>query len=94
MKKRIILALSLALFLNFNYAQAQPTQDDVQRYSAYYSNGMQYFKNQQYSSAIVEFRKVLRFSPYDATIQEALANAYYARGQYYRQTTKEVFTYI
>ena len=51
---------------------------------------MQYFKNQQYSSAIVEFRKVLRFSPYDATIQEALANAYYARGQYYRQTTKEV----
>ncbi len=90
MKKRIILALSLALFLNFNYAQAQPSQDDVQRYSAYYSNGMQYFKNQQYSSAIVEFRKVLRFSPYDTTIQEALANAYYARGQYYRQTTKEV----
>lgn len=90
MKKRIILALSLALFLNFNYAQAQPTQEDVQRYSAYYSNGMQYFKNQQYSSAIVEFRKVLRFSPYDTTIQEALANAYYARGQYYRQTTKEV----
>ena len=51
---------------------------------------MQYFKNQQYSSAIVEFRKVLRFSPYDTTIQEALANEYYARGQYFRQTTQEV----
>jgi len=90
MKKRIVLAFSLALFLNFNYVNAEVSQNDIQRYSAYYSNGMQYLKNQQFSSAISEFRKVLRFSPYDETIQEALANAYYARGQYYRQTTKEV----
>ncbi|MBQ8635084.1 tetratricopeptide repeat protein [bacterium] len=92
MKKRIVLAISILLFLNFNYnfAQAEMSQNDIQRYSAYYSNGMQYLKNQQFSSAISEFRKVLRFSPYDETIQEALANAYYARGQYYRQVTKEV----
>ena len=89
MNKKIILALSLALFLNTNVF-AQISQQDVQRYSAYYSNGMQYLKNQQFSSAIVEFRKVLRFSPYDETIQNALANAYFARAQYYHKTTKEV----
>ncbi|MBQ4646102.1 MAG: tetratricopeptide repeat protein [Candidatus Gastranaerophilales bacterium] len=89
MKKRIVLALSLTLLVN-NLVFAEISQQDVQRYSAYYSNGMQYLKNQQFSSAIVEFRKVLRFSPYDETIQNALANAYYARANYYRQTTKEV----
>ncbi|MBR1617607.1 tetratricopeptide repeat protein, partial [bacterium] len=55
-----------------------------------YSNGMNYLKNQQYSSAINEFKKVLRFSPYDSTIQGALANSYYARAQYYHKTTKEI----
>ena len=90
MKKRVIILLGLALFLNFNYANAQYQEQAVQRYSAYYSNGMQYLKNQQFSSAINEFRKVLRFSPYDETIQSALANAYYARAQYYQNTTKEL----
>ena len=76
MNKKIIIALSLMLFLN-TYA-AEVSQQDIQRYSAYYSNGMQYLKSQQYSSAVNEFRKVLRFSPYDETIQNALANAYFA----------------
>ena len=89
MKKRIITILAITLFL-YNCANAEVSQQDAQRYSAYYSNGMQYLKNQQFSSAIVEFKKVLRFSPYDLTIQEALANAYYARAQYYRSTTKEI----
>jgi Tfp pilus assembly protein PilF len=89
MKKRIITFLAITLFL-YNYANAEISQQDAQRYSTYYSNGMQYLKNQQFSSAIVEFKKVLRFSPYDLTIQEALANAYYARAQYYRTTTKEI----
>ena len=88
MKKKIITALALVMFLSAYGAEI--SQQDVQRYSAYYSNGMEYFKNQQYSSAIVEFRKVLRFSPYDDTIKEALANAYNARAHYYRTTTKEI----
>lgn len=67
MKKRTIIALSLFLFLSMNYNAFadEYSQQDVQRYSAYYSNGMEYLKNQQFSSAINEFRKVLRFSPYD-----------------------------
>ena len=92
MKKRTIIALSLFLFLSMNYNAFadEYSQQDVQRYSAYYSNGMEYLKNQQFSSAINEFRKVLRFSPYDETTQSALSGAYLARAQYYRETTKEL----
>ncbi len=89
MNKKIIVATSLFL-LTTSLALADVSQQDVQRYSAYYSNGMQYLKNGQYSSSISEFKKVLRFSPYDATTREALANAYIARAEYYRQTTKEL----
>ena len=74
MKKKIITILAICLFFSANAQEI--SQQDAQRYSVYYSNGMEYLKNQQYSSAIVEFRKVLRFSPYDETIKEALANAY------------------
>ena len=88
MKKRIIIIL--AVFLFFSAYSQEINQQDVQRFSSYYSNGMEYLKNQQYSSAITEFRKVLRFSPYDSIVQGALASAYLARAQYYRQTTKEV----
>ena len=88
MNKKFFVALSVSLLFACNYcAYGEVSQQDVQRYSAYYSNGMQYLKNQQYSSAISEFRKVLRFSPYDTTIQEAITNAYLARAQYYRNTT-------
>lgn len=94
MKRKIIVIFALFLFFaNFSTECAlseEISQGDLQRYSAYYSNGMQYLKNQQFSSAINEFRKVLRFSPYDAIIQASLANAYYSRAQYLRQTTKEV----
>ncbi len=88
MKKKLVITLALLLCLGV-YSE-EVSQQDVQRFSAYYSNGMEYLKNGQYSSAIVEFRKVLRFSPYDGIVQNSLANAYYARAQYYRQTTKEV----
>ena len=88
MKKKIITIFSIFLFLASNAQEI--SQQDIQRYSAYYSNGMEYLKNQQYSSAIIEFKKVLRFSPYDETTKEALANAYSARAHYYRTTTKEI----
>lgn len=90
--KKIIVILSLFLFLSANYQvlAKEYSQADIQRYSTYYSNGMQYMNNAQYSSAIIEFKKVLRFSPYDATTQTSLANAYLARAQYYKQTTREL----
>jgi len=88
MQKKFIITIAILMFLNANAQEI--SQQDVQRFSAYYSNGMQNLKNQQYSSAIVDFKKVLRFSPYDTTVQEALVNSYLARAQYYRQTTKEI----
>lgn len=87
MKKLVITLFLLSLISA--YAQ-DISQADVQRFSAYYSNGMGYLQNGQYSSAISEFRKVLRFSPYDTMLREALINSYAARAQYYRQTTKEI----
>ena len=88
MKKKFIVTLAFLLCLNA-YSQ-EVNQQDIQRFSSYYSSGMEYLKNQQYSSAIAEFKKVLRFSPYDSTVQNALANTYYSRAQYYKQTTKEL----
>ena len=87
MKRKIVIIF--AAFLFFSVSAAEVSQEDIQRYSAYYSNGMEYLKNQQYSSAIIEFRKVLRFSPYDEKIQEKLANAYLARAEQYKTETKE-----
>lgn len=89
MKKNLIISTLLALSL-LPYALGENiSNEDIQRFSAYYSNGMQYLKNNQYASAIIEFKKVLRFSPYDTTIKDALQNAYFARAQYYLKTTKE-----
>jgi len=85
--KKLAITLSILLFLSANAAEF--SANDAQRFSAYYSNGLEYLKNQQYTSAINEFRKVLRFSPYDDTIKDALINAYMARAQHYKQTTKE-----
>lgn len=88
--KKLVILIAICLFLN-NYGQsAEVSQQDMQRYSAYYSNGVEYFKNKQYSSSIIEFKKVLRFSPYDTTTLKMLANAYWARGENYRQETKEI----
>lgn len=89
MKKTLFFLLSLAIISNYQVSFGAPTNEDIQRYSAYYSNGMQNLKNQQFSSAISDFKKVLRFSPYDDTTKGALVNAYFARGQNYKQQTKE-----
>ncbi len=91
MRKKLIFTTFLAIsLLNFASSFANDmSQEDIQRFSAYYSNGMQYLKNNQYASAIVEFKKVLRFSPYDTTIKEALQNSYFARAQNYNKTAKE-----
>lgn len=85
-----ILILSMSMLLSINYAHSREvSQQDVQRYSTYYSNGLEYMKNAQYSSAIIELKKVLRFSPYDSMTQNAIVNAYCARANHFKQTTKE-----
>ncbi|HIS54431.1 TPA: tetratricopeptide repeat protein [Candidatus Galligastranaerophilus gallistercoris] len=62
--------------------------DNYERVNIYYNNGVAYFKDKKYSSAILEFKKVLRQRPYDATVQNALGMAYLARAQYYIDSEK------
>lgn len=82
MKKAILLLLFLALI------QAPIFADTTERVNIYYSNGVTYFKDKKFTSAILEFKKVLRIRPYDVTVQNALAMAYLARAQYYTDTEK------
>ena len=62
--------------------------DNYERVNIYYNNGVAYFKDKKYSSAILEFKKVLRQRPYDVTVQNALGMAYLARAQYYIDSEK------
>lgn len=84
MKKKLIVIFAAFLFLtNISYAQNTPTQEEIQKYNLYYNNGISNLKNKKYSSAIVEFKKVLRFQPYDDTVRQSLCLAYLARADYY-----------
>ena len=88
MKKLPVAAVACMLFFaNIAYA-AQPTQEEIQKYNLYFNNGVSYLKNKKYSSAIIEFKKVLRFQPYDSTVRQSLCSAYLARADYYLNEEK------
>lgn len=83
MKKIATALLLLALI------QVPALCDDMsERLNIYYNNGVTNFKDKKYSSAILEFKKVLRNRPYDKTVQNALAMSYLARANYYTNTEK------
>lgn len=77
-----------SLFLFLLLAQIPVFADNQERLNIYYNNGVTYFKDKKYSSAILEFKKVLRNRPYDRTVQNALAMAYLARADYYKESEK------
>ena len=88
MRKIPVAAVALMLFFaNLSYA-AQPTQEEIQKYNLYFNNGVSYLKNKKYSSAIIEFKKVLRFQPYDSTVRQSLCSAYLARAEHYLNEEK------
>ena len=77
MKKAATLVLFLAL------AQIPAFCESSERLNVYYNNGVVYFKDGKYSSAILEFKKVLRQRPYDKTVRYALSDVYLSRAKYY-----------
>lgn len=81
--KKAFIALFLLCFIQF-----PAFADNEERVNIYYNNGVTYFKDKKYSSAILEFKKVLRQRPYDKTVQNALGMAYLARAQYYKDSEK------
>ena len=85
MKKALFLLVLMLLLSPCTFAY---TNDNPERVNIYYNNGVTYFKDKKYSSAILEFKKVIRQRPYDKTVQNALAMAYLARAQYYIDSEK------
>ena len=72
------------LFLSgFSLAADRPSREDIQKYNLYYNNGVSHLKNKRDTSAITEFKKVLRFQPFDDTVRQSLCSAYLARAAYY-----------
>lgn len=80
--------LSGIILLMFLLSMAPSFAETAERLNVYYNNGVTYFKDKKYSSAILEFKKVIRRRPYDKTVQNAIAMAYLARAQYYIDTEK------
>ncbi len=83
MKKNIlILAILIALTSQNGFCDTYDAQSNAQL-NEYYNNAVTLFKANKYSSAILEFKKVLRARPYDDTVKNALVSAYLARAEYY-----------
>lgn len=71
-------------------AYGEPYYDD---YSApegtYYQTGLNYLQNNQYTSAILEFKKALRENSNDLSSKIGITNAYISRAAYYNNKTQE-----
>ena len=86
-KKIMISAAALALISQNAYATTN--MDSLTRFNEYYNNGVMLFKANKYSSAILEFKKVLRAKPYDNTVRNALISCYLARADFYVNQSNE-----
>ena len=84
MNNKIYSTLILALLLASPSVFAADNPNDIkERYNVYYNNGVNLYKEKKYTSAINEFKKVLRFVPYDANVKNALYTAYVSRAEYF-----------
>lgn len=90
MNNKIYSTLILALLLASPSVFAADNPNDIkERYNVYYNNGVNLYKEKKYTSAINEFKKVLRFVPYDANVKNALYTAYVSRAEYFLNTEKQ-----
>ncbi len=87
LKKILISTAALALISQNVYAATD--MDNYTRFNEYYNNGVTLFKANKYSSAILEFKKVLRAKPYDNTVRNALIYCYLARADFYVNQSNE-----
>lgn len=88
MKKKILIILTLLLISKSAYC-ADMDAESALRFNEYYNNGVTLFKAGKYSTAILEFKKVLRVKPYDVTVKNALVSSYLARGDFYANKSSE-----
>ncbi len=82
--KKIILLLALMMIFPPACTFAQDYDDPYSRpASGAYETGVQLLKTQQFSKAIIEFKKALRENPNDESSKIQITNAYLARAAYY-----------
>lgn len=92
MKNRVYFASFLLMTAILNSTAAAYSTEDTdikERYGIYYDNAVTLFKEKKYTSAINEFKKVLRFVPYDTNVNNALYTTYLARAEYFLNTEKQ-----
>lgn len=83
MKKIFLISAVLIILISQKGFCAQYDAQTNAQLNEYYNNAVTLFKANKYSSAILEFRKVMRARPYDDTVKNALVSAYLARAEYY-----------
>jgi len=89
-KKYFVLFLLATALINGAADVCFADMTDVkERYNIYYNNAVSLFKEKKYTSAINEFKKVLRFVPYDTNVNNALYTTYLARADYFLNTEKQ-----
>ncbi len=89
MNKKVY-TMFLAMFLLSAQAGYAETSADVkERYLIYYDNGASFLKAKDYNKAIAEFKKVLRYAPYDNNVKNALYTAYIQRGEHFLNVEKQ-----
>lgn len=83
MNKKIYAVLFTMFLLSAQAGYCETAADVKERYSIYYNNGASFLKSKEYNNAISEFKKVLRYAPYDNNVKNALYTAYIQRGEHF-----------
>ncbi len=87
MKLNKILATTAAAIIFGSAAAIAETYDDAPP-SYYCSQGQNFYKTSQYTSAIKAFRTALRENPNDTSARIGLINSFVSRAEYYNNTEK------
>ncbi len=83
-----LLMILLGFSISAGYCDENPN-NIKERYNVYYNNGVNLYKEKKYTAAINEFKKVLRYVPYDKNVQNALYTAYISRAGYFLDIEKQ-----
>ena len=92
MKKFLLSICFVAILLantSIAFGDDEYSDDSVAPENAYYTQGMQYLQNAQYSSAINSLKKALRENPSDLSSKISLTNAYISRAAYYNNKNND-----
>ena len=72
----------------FTVSAQQGIASGMGAFAEHYNAAQNYMKQEQYSSAIVEFRKAMKINYLDNSARIGIVNSYLARGSYYANTEK------